>query len=299
MPTRGISLSQMINLFDVLKIRHSNCVAGVFDPTITWTGGQTGYWLMSDGSIIPAASGVAISHTLATAGVHLVGLLGVPPSTITEIDCNTDLVTAISPLLSLTALTDITAHTNAGLIMPLSDLPASLTYAHFGNCTLLTGDLSDLPASMITAYFNSCSLLMGALSDLPASLTHASFYNCPLLTGALSDLPASMTYASFYNCPLLTGDSIGHMTGLGTCQIQDCQFIEAEVDAILADMYAERANFTDNTPELNIGGNNEEPSGIYQYSANPLTGKEHIYALVNDDDAEGFKKWAITYTGSP
>ncbi len=61
-------------------------------------------------------------------------------------------------------------------------------------------------------------------------------------------------------------------------------------------IYAARANYTFATPALRIDGSNAAPSGIYQYSASPSTGKEKIYALENDDDAEGFNKWTITYT---
>ena len=61
-------------------------------------------------------------------------------------------------------------------------------------------------------------------------------------------------------------------------------------------MYANRADFTDSAPELNIAGDNAAPSGTYQYSATPSTGLEKVYALVNDDDGEGFNTWSITYT---
>jgi hypothetical protein len=79
-------------------------------------------------------------------------------------------------------------------------------------------------------------------------------------------------------------------------QCQDNGMTQSEVDTIIDDIYTNRANYTSATPSMNIGGTNAAPSGTYQYSATPSTGKEKIYALVNDDDAEGFNKWTITYT---
>jgi len=71
---------------------------------------------------------------------------------------------------------------------------------------------------------------------------------------------------------------------------------QANVDAVIDSIYANRASYTDATPALNIGGTNATPTGTYQYSATPSTAKEKIYALENDDDAEGFNVWLIDYT---
>ena len=59
--------------------------------------------------------------------------------------------------------------------------------------------------------------------------------------------------------------------------------------------YTDRAVFTAGLPRLYIGINNAEPSGIYQDNAPPTTGKEYIYKLCNDPDAEGFPTWQIQY----
>lgn len=69
---------------------------------------------------------------------------------------------------------------------------------------------------------------------------------------------------------------------------------QATVDRILFDIYAGRMNYTYATPSLNVGGNNADPSGVYQAMVPPTTGMEYKYELVNDSANQGFKKWAIT-----
>jgi hypothetical protein len=81
--------------------------------------------------------------------------------------------------------------------------------------------------------------------------------------------------------------------------VEDCAWNQAMVDALLLDIYTNRASFTSIvTPILlTIQANNETPSGIYQDDATPSTGLEYVYKLANDPDAEGFKKWKITWNG--
>ena len=83
---------------------------------------------------------------------------------------------------------------------------------------------------------------------------------------------------------------------LRVAQAQDTSVSSANIDDILLRLYTDRASFTYATPSLNVGGANPAPSGTYQYAAAPSTGKEYIYALVNDDDGEGFNKWTITFS---
>jgi hypothetical protein len=80
-------------------------------------------------------------------------------------------------------------------------------------------------------------------------------------------------------------------------QYQNCGLLEADVDAVLAAIYARRASFTYATPSLNVGSDNEAPSGIYQDGDPPTTGLEYVYELANDPESEGFNTWVITYNG--
>ena len=95
------------------------------------------------------------------------------------------------------------------------------------------------------------------------------------------------------NAGLITAN-INALTVLQACTIQDMAWGQAIVDAFLLGMYTNRALYTDATPTLDISGTNAAPGGVYAYAAVPSTGNEYRYALVNDDDAEGFNTWVIT-----
>jgi len=71
---------------------------------------------------------------------------------------------------------------------------------------------------------------------------------------------------------------------------------QATVDAILFDIYAGRMGYTYATPTLNVGGTNATPSGVYADEDPPVTGKGAAFELQNDPEAEGFSRWAITFT---
>jgi hypothetical protein len=94
---------------------------------------------------------------------------------------------------------------------------------------------------------------------------------------------------------IVTGSFVG-ANALNDVRLQSNGMVQSVVDEIVEQIYSNRANYTSTTPSMNIGGTNAAPSGTYQYSAAPSTGKEKIYALVNDDDGEGFNKWAVTFT---
>jgi len=90
--------------------------------------------------------------------------------------------------------------------------------------------------------------------------------------------------------------NIASNTAIVNYQIQGCGLLQANVDAILAGIYARRAAFTAATPKLNIGGTNAAPSGVYADEDPPTTGKGYAYEMVNDPEIEGFHKWTITMT---
>ncbi|APU89212.1 hypothetical protein Rctr71_102 [Virus Rctr71] len=73
------------------------------------------------------------------------------------------------------------------------------------------------------------------------------------------------------------------------------QSSQAQIDDVLLRLYTDRALFTWTTPILNVGGTNPDPTGVYQNASPPTTGLEYVYKLVVDPDAEGFRKWTITY----
>jgi hypothetical protein len=78
--------------------------------------------------------------------------------------------------------------------------------------------------------------------------------------------------------------------------LQDCGLLQARVNNVLADLYANRAGFTYATPAANLSGTNAAPSGTYADEDPPTTGQGYRYELENDPEAEGFNTWTITVT---
>jgi hypothetical protein len=118
------------------------------------------------------------------------------------------------------------------------------------------------------------------------------------ITGALGDLPSGMTYLYLYSTSstITGGISAPQSKGLQNAQLFSCTYSQAQLDALLQYIYTHRAQWTHTAPVLHIGGTNPAPSGTYADQDPPTTGKGYIYELVVDPEAEGFRKWAITYT---
>ena len=109
-------------------------------------------------------------------------------------------------------------------------------------------------------------------------------------------LPATLVNLRVRNTSISGAPDLSLAVALADFQYQDCSLSQADVDANLQAIYDNRADFTNATPALNIGGTNSAPSGVYQDATPPTTGKEYIFKLENDPDTEGFNKWTITYT---
>lgn len=108
-------------------------------------------------------------------------------------------------------------------------------------------------------------------------------------------LPATLLYFYIYNNQFSGAWTVSLPATLQNFLIYNNGLSQAAVDSVLLQIYTQRASFTFASPLLQIHGTNAAPSGVYQYAATPTTGKEMIYALVNDTDAEGFNKWTILY----
>jgi hypothetical protein len=206
-------------------------------------------------------------------------------------------------------------------------LPASLVYLRLYS-TSVEGDISGwtLPASLVTLNLNDTSV-EGDISgwSLPALLQYSNLYSTSVegdisgwtlpaslvtlrlystsLEGDISSwtLPASLQYLYLYSTSLEGAPVMTSAEALKDFQYQNCGLLEADVDAVLAAIYARRASFTNATPVLNVGGDggtiNEAPSGVYQDGDPPTTGLEYVYELANDPESEGFNTWVITYNG--
>jgi hypothetical protein len=142
-------------------------------------------------------------------------------------------------------------------------------------------------------------------SPLPAGLTDMRIYDLsvawtingstPMPTGLTRlDLRVSSTQyvSSFEKCLTLNG----------TIALTGSAFPSAQVDAILLDLYtAAQSRTSASAWSLNIsGGTNGAPSGTYEATCPPTTGKSAAYELINDSCgviAAGKEMASITVTG--
>jgi hypothetical protein len=229
---------------------------------------------MGDGTQLTGAS---ISHTYASAGTKTVTL---GPATlyeyVTALVINGDNLTSISiqPLINLA---NFQCFNNEISSLDISDNDALVTLYIQNN--LLTGTAPTVSTKPDLANYRVDNNLLTGTAPTVSSNPEMLRYH--INNNQFSDVPAGM----FVGC-----------TKILIIHAQDNGFSQIVVDNVIDQIYALRAIFTNAAPSMNIGGTNAAPSGTYQYSATPSTGKEKIYALVNDDDAEGFNKWTITFT---
>lgn len=144
---------------------------------------------------------------------------------------------------------------------------------------------SDFTAKSALTYFRVYNLSSGTFTidtaDF-AALTGMQYFQ-------VYSLPSG-TYTMAANC-------IRNWKGIRTVSMYSLvpALTQAQVDAIVDDVYAGRLTFTYAAPVLQIGGTNAAASGVYQLMCPPTTPKERIYQLKNDGCGEGIKKWSVTY----
>jgi len=178
-------------------------------------------------------------------------------------------------------------------------LPAPMTQLYLYNNNF-TGDLSGwvLPAPMTHIHLGSNNFT-GDLSGwvLPAPMIQLYLYNNNF-TGDLSGwvLPAPMTHLYLYGNGFIGTPDVSANTAMRVYHYHNNGLDQANVDAVLLSVYNRRMAFTFATPDLNVGGTNLAPSGIYQAACPPGTGKEYAFELVNDSCGDGFNKWTVTFT---
>jgi len=154
--------------WDYFTVIENNLSGEVFDPTITTVLPTTIAWISSDGyALVTIGTTHDMSYTVPADGPRTWNIFcSSGLNNIKSFDMNTDKVVHIDVSLLLYA-TSMTAHTNASLVMALTDLPVGLKYAYFYSDPSLTGDISTLPVGLTTAYFYSDpSLTAGSVSTL-------------------------------------------------------------------------------------------------------------------------------------
>ena len=200
----------------------NNLSGEVFDPTITTVLPTTIAWISSDGyALVTIGTTHNVSYTVPADGPRTWNIFcSSGLNNIQSFDMNTDKVVHIDVSL-LRSTTSMIAYANASLVMALSDLPVSLTYAYFSSDPSLTGDIS----------------------TLPVGLTIAVFYSDPLLTsGSVSTLTLIRDLRLY---------SIGW----------NAASVDIVLLSISNAIHANVNHFTYATPSLEIGGTNAAPGG--------------------------------------
>ncbi|MDD5050023.1 MAG: hypothetical protein PHH09_13945, partial [Methanoregulaceae archaeon] len=211
----------------------------------------TARWEFSDGEIIPAVSGAAISwngftgYTPRAAGARAV-LKGVPLSALTRLDAN-----------------------STGLVGDITNLRPDRFRAMqslYLQSTSVSGDISGwvLPSTMQYLSLFSTSV-SGDISGwvLPSSMRDLFLYSTSV-SGDISGwvLPSSMQYLRIYSTFVrVLAPFAGVGSGMKDFQIQNCSLPVGDVDNVIESIWDARLGFIWDTPFLNVGGTNAAPGG--------------------------------------
>jgi hypothetical protein len=176
-----------------------------------------------------------------------------------------------------------------------------------GTYTINSADMAAWNPTTFFMYYPGAGTYRMVSSDMAGwtNLSSLNFRNMPAggtYTLNTSDFVDCRPTSAFYWHTMSGGTGTAgtsvfrNWVGVTDINIAGNSLSQVSVDAVLADIYAGRAGYTHATPVLSIGGNNVAPSGTYAEENPPTSGKGMAYELVNDPGAEGFYKWAITFT---
>ena len=109
-------------------------------------------------------------------------------------------------------------------------------------------------------------------------------------------MPTGMIFLALASLAGLTPIDTWAINSYRTIQYEN-NLTQAQVNAVVSAIHANKANYTYATPSLDIAGTgNAAPSGTYQTVCPPTTGKEYIYDLVNGICTAAGPEWTVTYT---
>ena len=177
---------------------------------------------------------------------------------------------------------------------------ASRTHAYAGAGTWIVTFRTPQHIRILDLRDTKLSGTINAANPMPTGITSLYLYSLANLTwtvSATAPMPTGITYLYLQTLAGLT--AINDWSGINAIRIVQYEnsLSQAQIDAVVASIYTNRASYTYAAPTLDIaGGSNAAPSGTYADEDPPTTGKGYIYELVVDPETEGFNKWAITYT---
>lgn len=275
--------------------------------TVVWGDGTSNNYVLS------ATVDTAISHTYASSAVYTITILRancITRLTSTYADGRSDWGANITGWISLTYLDVQGSNTLTGSVAGLTQLTrlvvtgsntltgsvaglTSLTTLSVQGSNTLTGSVAGLTGLNFMVALGS-NTLTGSVAGL-TSLTYLDVRGSNTLTGSVAGLTL-LTYLAITGGLNTITWAVGPLHVLAVLNASNNALTQAQVDAILLAMYTNRAGYTAAAPSAILGGTNAAPSGVYADEDPPVTGKGMAYELVNDPEAEGFHKWAITFT---
>lgn len=278
-------------------------------PSITLSGGGPCQWEVTevDGTKYYYSAN-SFSHTRSVVGnmtVRLLNTMQVAPY-VTSYDFNSDGIISNYQQILLNIFTNLSSSILLGnnVIGDLSQLVFLPAYRFiYFSSTALTGSITDLQLNtgLVYLYLTGGVGLTGSIASwvLPTSLQRLRVNSNANVSGNWSTLTLNSALQWFHgeSTSATGGPVIPASTALQQYFIQNCGLTQTAVDAIVTNVYTNRAGFTYATPTFNIGGTNANPSGVYQnpFPNPPATPLEMIYVLVNDPFTEGFNKQVWTY----
>jgi len=175
-----------------------------------------------------------------------------------------------------------------------------LTMFRIETLPLVTGDLTNWTFSnvLVRLYLRNCGLSGNISKWAFSSAMDFVRIEGNDFTGRLDTwyLVDGMGYFDVYNNRLngYPKFAAGDLSGLGSSvKMQNNNISNHDLDLFLELCYSRRLDIPYGA-QLDISGN-AVPSGNYENVTTPTKGKEFIYKLVNNPDAEAFTGWAITY----
>lgn len=272
------------NNWNIASCVSFKCSVNVTNVILGTSGGPTAQWLVteSNGARFFYTNNT-LAHTRITAGYMSITLL------------NTQ---AIAPYV-----TSIEASSH-GIDAQLGQLLLSrfknLTYLSVHSNSNLGGSLIrySMPSGLLFFFASGCSLSGGINGLVIPTAMQQLYLAFNQLTGDLSttSVPTAMRYLILNNNQFSAMPVFGASSNLRQYDARNNNLSQSAIDSIISNIYTNRAGFTYATPVIDIDGANAAPSGVYQLTNPPVTGKEKIYWLVNDPLSEGFNKQTWTYT---
>ena len=161
----------------------------------------------------------------------------------------------------------------------------------------------DAFTAIFACYLHTNASMIGDCTSWapPSTLGNFRMYSTGL-TGVMTgwDFGAAMVQFHMHTTSLKGCPSFSSAVAPAVVHLQDTGNTQAQVDAILLDLYNRWAtgNLTDATPVLYVGGDPQgTPSGAYADEDPPTTGLGAAYEVTQDPEATGYIKWEIRYRG--